>query len=80
MFSSAVASALQGGRSTLASCRLACVGGGNRMHRSELPDDPFPDARGVPVLVERVIPLVGELDEDVIRSHWDAAAAAWAAI
>lgn len=50
------------------------------MKRSELPDDPFPGARGVPVLVERVVPLVGELDDDVIGSHWDAAAAAWAAI
>ncbi len=50
------------------------------MHRSELPDDPFPRAGAVPVLVEGVGPLVGELNDDVIGSHGDAAAAAGTAI
>ncbi len=50
------------------------------MHRSELPDDPFPRAGAVPVLVEGVDPLVGELNDDVIGSHGDAAAAAGTAI
>lgn len=50
------------------------------MHRSELPDDPFPRAGAVPVLVEGFGSSVGELDDDVIRSHGDAAAAAGTAI
>ena len=50
------------------------------MHRSELPDDPFPRAGAVPVLVEGFGSSVGELDDDVIRSRGDAAAAAGTAI